>query len=232
MKRFFCSKKFLGLLFVCLLFVCLLFICFIFWTTNHKKLGFEPPIKGIHWGMTSDQVIKKLNLTKSNITYNDANRITLSYENTSAFKQKANIEMYFDTQSEIGLCSMFVVFPNLNKDNLIKQLNSTYGKYTDVDANKWESKKISDSPKKIQDRFKYINMELIPKLDTDKTSSFALKWSDIEKQPLATVTLKDNTLEYKANNMASYTAFNDDDTYDKIVKKINNFIKNKKFDVK
>lgn len=231
MKRFLCSRRFFGLFFVCLL-----FICFIFWTTNHKKLGFEPPIKGLHWGMTSDQVIKKLNLTKNNITYNDGNRITLSYDNISVFKQKAIIEMSFDTKSEIGLCSMFVVFPNVNKDNLIKQLNCTYGKYTDVDnnliANRWESKKISDSPKKIQDRFKYINIELLSKLDTDKTSGLVLKWSDLQNQPLATVTLKDNTLEYKANNMASYTAFNDDDTYNKIVKKINNFIKNKQIDVK
>ena len=55
-----------------------------------------------------------------------------------------------------------------------------------------------------------------------------MKWSDLQKELLATIDIgKENILEFSAVNMAECTVLNNDENYNKIVKKINSFIKNK-----
>lgn len=211
--------------------MCLLLTSCISCSNNDKKSGFQPPIKGLQWGMTSDKVIKALNLTDANILHDDGKSITLSYENTSVFDQEANIVMFFDMESEIGLLELRVNFSDFNRDDLINRLNNTYGEYTAIDDNwiacQWESKKVVDLPQKIQDRFKYINVEHPSKVIASDELTDATLWDNIQNQPLVTVTINEDTLIYRAEHMAAYTVIKNDKTYNKMVEKINNKIENK-----
>lgn len=215
-----------------LLLIYLIFACLSGCSNNEDSFGFQPPIPGIKWGMTPDEVVKELNLKEDNIHNNDSNIITLSYEDTSIFNQKADLILDFDMQSEIGLVRIRADFPNLNKDDLIIQLTNTYGKNVAVDDNwvpcQWESKKVVDLPTKIQDRFKYIKVEL-PTIVNGTNGLFSndTTWKNILDEPLVKVSIIDDKLVYTATNMAAYTAFKDDDKYNKMVETINSWIEDK-----
>jgi hypothetical protein len=212
----------------CFLLMCLLFTGSISCANNDNKLGFQPPIKDIYWGMTSDAIIKKLNLTKKNIIHTDKYSTMLSYGNTSIFNQKATITMVIDNSAGMGLMHMRISFQNLNKKDLINQLNNAYGKCVPIDGGSvdfiWESKKVIDLPKRIQDRFKYFYVDLPSKfskaIDSSDSSGFsnAATWNTIQKNPLATISINNNTLVFDGSYMASYTVFNNDGTYNKLIK--------------
>ena len=210
---------------ICILIICSFSISFISCTNKEEVYGFPPPIKHIQWGMTPNEVMKELKLTKDNILNDSGASITLSYDNTFVFGQKANIIMDFDMEYELGLLDMYVQFSNLNKDDLIKQLNKAYGKPVELDDQwvpyLWESKKIGDLPQKIQDRLEYLMIELPAekraKSDAPVGFSDDTVWRTTQNEALVRVSLNKDTLDYSAQRMAIYTFVKDNKKYNKLI---------------
>lgn len=209
--------------------ICLCVAGFIIYVNSNKITGFQPPIKGISWGMTSDEVIKKLNLSQDCVTEKENGDITISYENTSVFNRKANVQMSFDVVGKVNLYSMGIEFPDSNKDDLINQLNHTYGQYVVMENNQypiWESEKIKELPQKIQDRFKYQQIELLAKYNIATGFSEDTVWKSIQNKSLVSVELIDSSLSYSAANMAVSTILSDDEKYNAWITYYEDLLKN------
>ena len=210
--------------------MCLFFISIISCVNKEEESGFLPPIKHIQWGMTPDEVMKELKLTDDSIIDDSGTSVTLSYNNTTVFDQEANITMSFDMEYEFGLQTIYVQFSNLNKDDMINQLNKTYGKPTAVDDNgvpsQWMSKKIIDLPQEMQDRFKYtkIDFQAVRRTLSSNPIGFPdddLLWSSLQNEPLVGVGINNkDILIYGAGNMAAYNLYKDDKKYIKLIEKM------------
>lgn len=198
-------------------------------SNKEKEFGFLPPIKHIQWGMTPDEVMKELKLTNDSIIEDSGTLVILSYNNTTILGQEANITMTFDTEYEMGLQTIYVQFSNLNKDDMINQLNKAYGKPTAVDddgvPSQWMSEKIIDLPQEIQDRFKYtlVDFQVAKRTLTNDSAGFSddSVWRSCQNEPLVGISIRNkDTLVYAAGNMASYTLFKDDKKYITLIEKM------------
>lgn len=212
-----------------LLIVCLFFTSMISCSNKEEELGFSPPIKHIEWGMTPDEVMKELKLTNDSIIEDSGTLVILSYNNTTILGQEANITMTFDTEYEFGLQTIYVQFSNLNKDDMINQLNKAYGNPTAVDddgvPSQWMSEKIIDLPQEIQDRFKYtlVDFQAARRTLSNDSAGFSddSVWRSYQNEPLVGVSIKNKeALLYGAGNMAAYTLYKDDIKYIKLIEKM------------
>lgn len=206
--------------------LCLCAVCVLVFVNYREARKYQPPINGISWGMTSDEVIKKLHLSEDNVKEDEYGNI-ISYENATVFNQKANVQMFFDLDAKMNLSFVKIEFLDLNKDYLMNQLKSIYGTDFGKVYDIWISKKVMDLPEEIQDRFKYINIELPAKYNISPGFSEEGMWKSLRSQSLVSVDLHDSALTYDARYMAAYTIMKDDNKYNDWIEYLESLYKNR-----
>lgn len=180
--------------------------------------------------MTSDEVIKKLNLSPENVEEDENGNITLHYDNATIFNQKANVRLLFDVQTKINLQTIAIDFQDVDTDDLINKIGKEYGdgEYTEYENGRvlnWWGEKIIDLPSKIQDRF--IDLEELKYSYTSMTFSEERVWNGIKNTPLISVGFLDSTLVYNADYMAVSTILSDDEKYNEWIEYIESLYKNR-----
>lgn len=209
---------------ICLILTLLFVVHLVSCSKEDAYSAYAPPVDGVQWGMSPDEVLKVLKLSEDMILVEDERLTVIEYSNAIIHGQTATVNMKFDTQADIGLLGMDVFFADMDKEDLIDKLNSAYGAYTAVDDNmtpyRWESEKIKELPQKIQDRFSYVNVEFPIQVGAYEESSYDSAWDMIQNEPLVRINIVgDDTisyLSYTAENMAAYVLFNDDKAYEEL----------------
>lgn len=179
--------------------------------------SFQPPIDGIEWGMMPEEVMDVLSLPDECIQHNDEWTAVLQCGDMEIFEQNADVLMVFDMKSQIGLLAVSVRFPDASEESLSEMLVDAYGEYSAVNAGGtpclWENEKIEELPEEIQERFRYMWMEFLPREGEQETFSREAIWNAHKAQPLVTVALNGDVLTYTGGNMAEYLIYNDDAAY-------------------
>lgn len=187
--------------------------------------AFKPPIEDIHWGMMPEEVMDTLALSEECIRNSDEGIIILLCEDMNLFGQSADVEMIFDMRSQMGLLYMWAYFNDYSKKRIVEVLSNTYGDYSAIDNEgvpcQWESEKIEDMPEEIQERFRQIQVDSGAWDDEQDVFSKETVWNAVKSQPLVTVTLSDNVLNYNAANMAGYLMISDEDAYEQLLEYLN-----------
>ena len=150
--------------------------------------AFQPPIEGVQWGMSPEEVMDVLSLSEECIQNSDEWTATLQCDDMEIFGQDA--------------------------DGLVE----AYGGHSGVNAGGkpylWEDEKIEELPEGIQERFRYMWLEFPPR--EEEIFSEETIWNAYKVQPLVTVALNDNVLTYDGGNMAAYLIYNDDIAYEQL----------------
>lgn len=210
---------------LCLFVACMLLAGTAFSAGGDTQFGFAPPIQGVAWGMSYDDVAKQLKLQKDDALYAKGKTSALLDKNAVIFGQKATVQLLFDEKGGIGLDCIRVNYSKMDMDAMRKRLARIYGNERALDE--WDSVKISDLQQNIQDRFKYLKVELPAKVDT--TGILNPKWADIKDRPLASVIIGDSkTLYFGAEDMAAYQIISNDTAYTRYLNWINAQINSRK----
>lgn len=77
---------------------------------------FQPPIDGVEWGMMPEEVAEILSLPEE-CTLDSEKIVTIQCEDMDVFGQKADVEMTFDMQSQIGLLNVRVYFEDYPEES-------------------------------------------------------------------------------------------------------------------
>lgn len=178
--------------------------------------AFQPPIEGVQWGMSPEEVMDVLSLSEECIQNSDEWTAILQCDDMEIFGQDADALMVFDMKSQVGLVKMSIVFPDASEESLAERLVEAYGGHSGVNAGGkpylWEDEKIEELPEGIQERFRYMWLECPPR--EEEIFSEETIWNAYKVQPLVTVALNDNVLTYDGGNMAAYLIYNDDTAYE------------------
>jgi len=150
-------------------------------TYNFKQYGFQPPVKGLYWGMPTNE-LKEVPSLKEKLkdatyeTYDDETTITLS-DKMKKFGYPASVVIKIDPAIEQGwypyhtdsLRSIQFVYTNVDSDKLKKNMMKEFGQkgndWTQIVTNyactTWESKdEIKDMTKEDIEKWNAL-MKLI-----------------------------------------------------------------------
>lgn len=175
--------------------------------------AFEPPIKGIFWGMTPEEVAERLDIPKENISRGEFGNVTMVFENQKVFGQKGDVTLLFDmSHGEPGLLELWVSFEDLDREALRQSLEKMYGERIAANPDKWGSERVEELPQEMQDRMYFLKVEG-PSKAISMSFSKETVWNSLKSQPLVTVTLGENSLSYNAQNMAGYLMIRDEERY-------------------
>lgn len=178
--------------------------------------AFQPPMEGVSWGMMPEEVMELLALPQESIESDDGTVVVLQCGEQSIFGQNADVKLTFDTTHQIGLLKMNIQFSAPSGDALVETLNEAYGEQGMAagrdDPIRWESEKIEELPEEVQERFEFMLTQAFSK--NEGPFSQESVWDMTKSQPLVTVTLRDENLNYYAGNMAVYLIYNDDAAYE------------------
>lgn len=181
--------------------------------------GFQPPIEGVQWGMTPEEVLEVMELPEECIISDDGKTVSIQCEKIDVFGQSADASMTFDENYKIGLYRMKFFFDNPSRESLVEALNRSYGAYCVVndagEPSRWESEKVEDLPEHIQDRYRYTLIEMPAQKELEGDFSQESQWNALKSQALVSVTLGGDMLSYQADNMAAYlTLYSEDEAYE------------------
>lgn len=211
---------------VCILISCVIIMSLAGCSRQAQTSGasFQPPIDGIEWGMMPDEVMDALSLSEECIQKYSQDNVewtaVLQCGNMEIFEQNADVVMVFDLKSQIGLLTISVCFPDASEESLSEMLVDAYGEHSAVNAEGnpclWENEKIEELPEEIQERFRYMWMEFLPREGEQENIFKEAIWNAHKAQPLVTVALNGNVLIYTGGNMAEYLIYNDDAAYEQL----------------
>lgn len=183
--------------------------------------SFDPPIEKIYWGMSPEEVTEILSMPKEYQSSND--RITTyTYGDVNVFGYPADIEMIFDTQSNMGLLEMYISYADVSDDSIRERLTEQYGDFTAVDrdgnACQWKSISIGELPSDIQDKFRAVNVEyLAHKLNGEKDFSQETMWNSLKNSALVQVNFNNGIIHFDAQHMAAYRLYEDNTSYESLL---------------
>lgn len=209
-----------------ILVLCLCAVCALLFVNYREARKYQPPINGISWGMTSDEMIKKLALSQDDVTKGKEGNSIVSYENATIFNQEATVKLYFDNQSRINLYCMSIDFPKLTEDELINQLKPLYGTGFGKTTYTWTDGKVKDLPQKIQDRIKYVKIDLSSKQNGPSAFSEEGLWEMYQSSGLVQAELRGTSLWYFGDCMAVSAIASDDKKYNAWIEYLENLYKN------
>lgn len=177
-----------------------------------SDVSFQPPMEGVCWGMMPEEVMELMELPEECVLSDNGAVVVLQCEDQSIFGQNADVALTFDTTHQIGLLNMNIRFAEPFGESLVDALNEAYGESCAATGQGvsclWESEKIEELSEGVQERFQLMLVR-----DTDSFSQ-ETHWNTIKSQPLVTVTLGEDVLNYYGGNMAAYQIFEDDAAYE------------------
>lgn len=178
---------------------------------DSSDVSFQPPMEGVCWGMMPEEVMELLELPEECVLSDNGTVMVLQCEDQNIFGQSADVALTFDTAHQMGLLNMNIRFAEPSGESLAEALSEAYGESCAAAGQGvpclWESEKIEDLSEEVQERFQFMLVR-----DADSFSQEA-RWDTIKSQPLVTVTLSEDVLNYYGGNMAAYQIFGDDAAY-------------------
>ena len=116
-----------------------------------EKEKLNPPIKGVSWGGTPEQVKEVLGEPKEELKQEGLTQ--LLWEDANVWNNKASLLLRFDTADDLGLFYTGITFTDLNEEELLELLTKEYGEPTRKEEGKitfWGGKTVGELSEELQ----------------------------------------------------------------------------------
>lgn len=161
-----------------------------------EKEKLNPPINGVSWGGTPEQVKEVLGEPKEELKQEGLTQ--LLWEDANVWNNKASLLLRFDTADDLGLFYTGITFTDLNEEELLELLTKEYGEPTRKEEGKitfWGGKTVGELSEELQTQ---IRETLLGGGSEVKEAV----WQTILKEPLVHVSAWGNRVLYSADHMA------------------------------
>ena len=126
-----------------------------------SKNSYEPPIPGIEWGITEEELLERLQA--ESVSLNEEKEGTSVFQfQSSVFNCPAEVMIQTDHYTGLGAYLAEIHFTDYDEGNLRKALTDMYGEPSSQDRAsvrlEWKSVLIRDLPEGVQSRIQYARI--------------------------------------------------------------------------